>query len=111
MGLEPSPGRIVAVGVIGSGAGVNVLVVTTEVLVGRLVWVALAVWSVVTTSWGASAPDSLLARLMAVVPAVLKPRLTRSLPATRLVTSNSSYDPPVTAPEVATVRPAAGALL
>src|SRR5581483_12341834 len=54
---------------------------------------------VVTTSWGAWAPDSRLARLSAVELVDVSPKLTGPEPVTMLVTSSSSQLPVVTGPD------------
>ena len=106
------PGVDVLVGV---PTRVGVLVsVTTEVgvVVFASVFVGAGVEELltVTTNWGASAPNSREARLMAVEPGVETPKLNVPSPVTKAVTSNVTQVPLTTAGEVAKVLPMAGAL-
>ncbi len=92
--------------------GVLVAVGTSvSVLVGVDEGVAVSPLCVSTTSCGAFAPDSRLARLEAVALVVVRARLKKLLPVIKEVTSTDVHVPPLNAPDAPRNDPTAGALL
>ena len=77
--LAPGVGDLVGVLLPGIGVLVGVLLTGVRVLVGVLPGVGVSVAAlpppVTTTSWGALAPASRLAKLMAVLPGTVSARL------------------------------------
>lgn len=112
-------GMGVKVGVAGTRVAVGVAVLEDAVGVGGLevkvavgargVKVAVGLFPVSTTSCGAFAPDSRLAKFNAVELDVAKARFHVPLPLIYEVTSIASHNPAVTAPEEPTMFPSAGA--
>jgi hypothetical protein len=112
VGVRLGTGLVVQVGVLTSVEVADGVFVRVDVEPGGTVGVRVLVDEVelvVTTSCGAFPPDSLLARLIAVLPEVVSARLMSPLPLTWLVISNSFQVAALTAPVVAKTLPTAGA--
>ena len=111
VGVAVTAGILVGVGeIVELATGVGVLVST-----GKSVDVAVAAREddpvILTINLGEFAPDSRDARLIAVEPGVVTPKLNVPSPVTYDVTSNVTQVPPTTAGEDTRVLPIAGALV
>jgi hypothetical protein len=97
-------GRILGVGVALAIAESVAVGVAVEVAVGAVLLAG------VTISWGAFAPDSLLAKLVAVALVLVMAKLNSPSPVISVVTSTCTQVPLATGPDEPAVAPKAGAL-